>query len=282
MNIHYHLANRGLTSELNGLLGVCERLHMSGGGKVFVTYPKCSIYFKHLPFYQIYKRTDVISDVPLEDAIDMDSKNTMSFARRHHLLGLPRSITSNFLQFTDYVQQVVDSTIRNLNLPEEYACFHIRRGDKVNEKLSWLSKRGPNGGEAIRINFDKYLYKLKSYKDISTIFIMTDDFKVISEAKAYIEKYNLKYKLRYITPKNHLGHSTIDCRNGVFTFTISDIMTILSEISIAKLSTCFVGTYSSNIFRFILNTYYCGGGSKAPTKFLSLDCEEIFKEKYKC
>ena len=116
--------------------------------------------------------------------------------------------------------------------------------------------------ESERFEFSDYLEKAKN---IYSIFIMTDDYKAIVEAKKYLIENKLHHKLFYLTKESQDGHSEqIDIEQNR-EYTKIELVSFFTEIEIAKLSSCFVGTKSSNVYRYIEKT--CAKNNE----FISLD-----------
>ena len=98
-------------------------------------------------------------------------------------------------------------------------------------------------GESTKYSFQNYFEK--SNQSIETIFIMSDDYASVLES----QKYNLNIKT--LTTEEQTGHSTdLDTDNGRH-YKEEELIQFFSEIEIAKQSQQFIGTKSSNIFRYI-------------------------------
>ena len=108
----------------------------------------------------------------------------------------------------------------------------------------WAEKQGKKG-ESKKYNFEDYLEK--SDQSIKTIFIMSDDYSSIIEG----QQHGLKVKT--LTTIEQTGHSTdLDTDNDRY-YNEAELLQFFSEIEIAKQSQQFIGTKSSNIFRYIKN-----------------------------
>lgn len=158
------------------------------------------------------------------------------------------SDASRFLNYTKSFRRRIYRTMNRTGLPVVFNCFHIRRGDKIGESYN---ERFETKGlkEAKRYEFEYYFNRCD--QSIKSIFIMTDDYEVITEAKHYINQNKLDHKIFHLTTKTQTGHSTdTDIKNNR-TFTNHELLNFFTEIEIAKRAEQFVGTGSSNIFRFI-------------------------------
>jgi len=255
MNYVYKLTTRGLCSLLNSVLGLCEE-QLLGDKKTIYIDSSGSPYFKTINFFDIFKTNEVIINSVTGDEILISEKHAKKFA----IKGYQPSIKSIF-NYTPEFHKEIESVVLELNLPKSFACFHIRRGDKVGEKLyEWTEKTGRT--ESKRFEFCDYL---KHCKNIETIFIMTDDYRCIQEAREYINNNNLPHNILYLTQESQDGHSeTLNIQNDR-RYSKQELVQFFAEIEIAKQSHQFIGTESSNIFRYIKNQCV------KDVKFISLD-----------
>lgn len=251
---------RGLCSCLISLLGLYEE-QIFGDKKTIRVNASRSCFFKNVCFYDVFETNDIITNVATEDERIIEEQHSRIFAK---WLGRKRSwweaSTKTILNYTPVFHRKIQSVISQLDLPETFACIHIRRGDKVGEKTNiWTKKTGKN--EAKRHEFADYLEQCHSFH---TIFIMTDDYKCIQEADEYISKNNLPHKIMHLTNKSQTGYSTTLNMQNNRTYSEQELVQFFSEIEIAKLSKIFVGTRTSNVFRYILNT------CTSDTKFVNI------------
>lgn len=237
-NITYQITNRGLCSELNSLCGFYENV-VNKDCQIFID-DSLSQYFKTVSIYDIFDFGDMFVNKPMPNSEIVSADEWRKTARKNY----QPSILVRF-KYAESFKIKIYNNINQLNLPKVYKCFHIRRGDKVGEKhYKWTEKTGKK--ESKRYEFIEYLNN--SDRSISSIFIMTDDHKVIKEA----EKYQAD-DLYYLTTKDQQGHSTDEDLEGDRAYTETDLVKFFTEIEIAKGSAQFVGTKSSNIFRYIIN-----------------------------
>lgn len=78
-------------------------------------------------------------------------------------------------------------------------------------------------------------------------------------------KNKLNHNLFYLTKQTQDGHSEQLDVQQFREYTKEELVYFFTEIEIAKLSACFVGTKSSNVYRYIENT--CAKNNE----FISLD-----------
>jgi len=241
MNYTYKLTTRGLCSELNSLLGFYESV-IDEDCQIFID-ASASQYFKSVSILDVFKFPSAFINSPHSDSTIISGNRWRKSATRRHKTKLTAQQVNEFFSYTDNFKQKLNENITKLSLPPEYKCFHIRRGDKVGERLyKWAEKQGKKG-ESKKYNFEDYLEK--SDQSIKTIFIMSDDYSSILEA----QQHNLNIKTLTIT--NQTGHSTdMDIDNHRH-YGEKELVQFFSEIEIAKQSQQFIGTKSSNIFRYI-------------------------------
>lgn len=243
MNYTYKLTKRGLCSELNSLLGFYESV-ANKDCRIYIN-AKRSQYFKSVSIYDVFKFPDIFIDVPHSDSIIVHANEWRKTATVGYKTNLTVQQINKLFSHTDDFQKKLNKNIIKLSLPIKYNCFHIRRGDKVGERLyKWAEKQGRKG-ESKRYEFNEYFKR--SNQTIKTIFIMSDDYSSILDS----EQYNLSIKT--LTTEEQTGHSTdLDIDNERY-YKEEELIQFFSEIEIAKQSQQFIGTKSSNIFRYINN-----------------------------
>lgn len=255
MSYIHKISNRGMTSTLNSLLGLFIEHSLKNKGQIYID-SSSSTYFKKVSFYDIFKTNSIFTDEKPNNPIIIKEKQAKKFAIRFYKLPMSVDQVSEVFSYKDDILSLIKDNIRSLKLPQEFSCFHIRRGDKVLEK-PYVGKRISE-----RFEFPDYLEKAGN---IDSIFIMTDDYKAIVEAKEYLIKNELNHKLFYLTKQTQDGHSEqLDVEQNR-EYTKAELVSFFSEIEIAKLSSYFVGTNSSNVYRYIKNT------CSSKTQFISLD-----------
>ena len=254
-NLVYKFTYRGLCSSLNSVIGLCEE-QLLGDKKTIYIDSSSSPYFKNVGFFDVFETNEVIVNSATGDKMLISEKHTRKFATKRYQTSI-----KPLLNYISDFHKEIKSVVSELNLPKSFSCFHIRRGDKVGEKLyTWTHKTGRT--ESKRFEFCDYL---KHCEDIETIFIMTDDYKCIQETREYISDNNLPHKILHLTNESQDGHSeTLNIQNDR-RYSKQELVQFFAEIEIAKLSDIFVGTRSSNVYRYIMNT------CTTNTQFISLD-----------
>lgn len=256
----FYLTTRGLCSELNSLLGFYESI-IDTDCQVYINANK-SQYFKTVSIYEVFNLPDIFVDTPHPKA--ERAKPFIQSALRSYKTKLTKHQCNKLFSYTDNFQNKLHESINKLSLPLNYNCFHIRRGDKVNEKPSYTSER--KRGESLRFEFSDYMDAINSFLvDVNNLFIMTDDFKCIQEGNYFLLGQKHSCKIFSLTQSNQDGHSTQLDRQNKKNVSEQELVQFFAEIEIAKYSDIYVGTLSSNVYRYIMNT------CTTNTKFITLD-----------
>lgn len=242
MNYTYKLTTRGLCSELNSLLGFYESV-MHEDCQVFIDASN-SQYFKSVSIRDVFKFPSFFVGSPCNDSTVISGNKWRKAATRQYKTKLPAQQRAELFSYTDNFEKKLNKNITKLALPSKYQCFHVRRGDKVGDKLHrWADKTSRN--ESKKYNIEDFFKR--SDQSIKTIFIMSDDYSSILEAHQY------DYDIKTLTTKDQTGHSTDLDTDDDRHYSESELIQFFSEIEIAKQSQQFIGTESSNIFRYIKN-----------------------------
>lgn len=250
-NLKHKFTHRGLCSLLNSVIGLCEE-QLLGDKKTIYIDTNNSVYFKTVCFYDVFKTNEILTNTTTGNVSLISEQHARTFARKQYQASI-----KHLLNYTPDFHKQIKYVVSQLNLPKSFSCFHIRRGDKVGEKFYPYKRTESN-----RFEFVEYL---KCCEDVKTIFIMTDDYKCIQEAHEHINNNNLPHKILHLTNESQDGHSSsLNIRNDR-RYSKQELVQFFAEIEIAKLSDIFVGTRSSNVYRYIMNT------CTTNTKFISLD-----------
>ncbi len=236
VNYVYNTGRRGLCSELNNLHGFYEDI-INKDCRAYID-ASSSQYFKIVSIYDVFKFPNVFIDAPQPNSTIVTGRPWIKAAQTGYTTKLTTQQCAELFCYTDKFQEKINKNIDKLSIPSKYNCFHIRRGDKVGEK-----KTGEI--EAKKYNFKEYL--TQSDRKIKTIFIMSDDHSCILEAQEH------GYNIKTLTTKDQTGHSTHTDWDHDRSYLLDELIQFFSEIEIAKQSQQFIGTKSSNIFRYIKN-----------------------------
>lgn len=257
------MSNRGLFSELHSLIAFYEN-EIYKDCLIYVNDSR-SQYFKQHSINNVFKFNSRFVNKPFLITNNETIKSNRWLKGKKWKPQTSKRELSELFSYTNEVNQAIDFNIKQLKLPEVFFCFHIRRGDKVGEaRHYWTEKTGRT--ESKRYEFEDYLQKINfNSNEQTTIFVMTDDYKAINEGSAFLKENDLKYKLVYLTNETQLGHSTDEQTDNKYSYNENELIQLLTEVEVAKKAKCFVGTRSSNVFRFIEET------STSRAEFISLD-----------
>ncbi len=135
-------------------------------------------------------------------------------------------------------KQYIESLKKSINLPIDYIGVHIRRGDKITTH------------EMESISLEKYLSAIKDAKEISkNVFIATDDTSIIDYIKLELAKENIKVYSNNILCENGYNQKRFNRADKIYRYNIT--MNTLADAFILCDSKYFIGTYSSNLSRFV-------------------------------
>ncbi len=259
-NYTYQLTTRGLCSELNSLLGFYESV-MHEDCQVFIDASR-SQYFKKVSIYDVFTFPGLFVRNLVDGSQIVSSNQWRKAATRRHKPSIDQQACSNFFSYTDNFQSKLNSKIKKLSLNGEYNCLFIRRGDKVGEALyRWAESQGVT--ESKRFEFEHYFNRINN--SVETIFIFTDDYKCVLEGKEYLRKNNIRHRIVTLTEPEDLGHSTDQDLDNNKIHTEHDLLKFLAKIEVSKNARQFIGTETSNIYRYL--RYQCVND----TNFISLD-----------
>lgn len=149
-------------------------------------------------------------------------------------------ILIDFWNLTPNTIKAIEDNKRKLNLEnlENYAVFHIRRGDKVAQATK----------EDRAYEVEEYIEKLKSLDQmIRTIFLMTDDYNVFLEIQ---EKFPM-FEVYTITDPISTGHDQEKFNKSSSEKKRKHGIDLLTELEIARNGNIIIGSRGSNIFRLV-------------------------------
>lgn len=149
-----------------------------------------------------------------------------------------RLMVPRIYRYNERTESFLEQEIQGLGLPENYAAFHVRRGDKVYHSR-------PRGRKH---HFSEYLDKLSAHQDTpGVVFVATDDFSVIQEFRQYISENGLRVDIVSTCEPEDQGFSVSTVRD----LSSRDKYRILLDAEVCSRARYFVGTYSSGVSRFV-------------------------------
>lgn len=145
-------------------------------------------------------------------------------------------------------QLSIDRLVSDLNLPEKFIGFHIRKGDK--------------GIEHELIDINSYVGKLED-EIIDDIFVLTDDYLVIEELnQSYFEE-----KVYTLCPKEDSGYIHSEFLKAPKEVKVKKYLNLFASMDILSQSERFIGTFSSNVGMYL-------GMRMDPHKCIGVDFED--------
>lgn len=141
-------------------------------------------------------------------------------------------------------QNIVQITREKIKLPPAFCGIHIRRGDKMGTEMEYIPT-------------SKYVEKYQEVGKNLPIFIATDDYQVIDEFKQLTNSV-----IYYVAQPTQIGHNKSPHYNSQDKEGQQQLCT---EVDFLCASEVFIGTYSSNLSRFIPLRH------KDPNQCFSLD-----------
>lgn len=144
------------------------------------------------------------------------------------LLSASKKIIDITWRYNKKTQIEVNALIESLNLPIEYNGLHIRGGDKF---IEWE-----------KLEVEKYMNIVSKKSANKSVFVLTDDFRIIVELK---ENYPT-YSFYTLCNESERGYFHTDFEKVSNTQKRNDLIKLFASIDILASSQLFVGTYSSN------------------------------------
>lgn len=130
--------------------------------------------------------------------------------------------------YNPLVKKEISSLINNLGIPRHHAGMHIRQGDKDEEAKLY--------------NPDNYIHHLQKYTDEKIVFVLTDDFRVITRLR---EDYP-DYQFFTLCQPEERGYSLSELLNSPKKEQRNAFLRLFASMEILEDSSIFVGTYSAN------------------------------------
>ncbi len=148
---------------------------------------------------------------------------------------LCRRIAAEIWRFTPEINEHIEATAaRLLPAKRSYGTLHIRRGDKITE--------------AEHTAVDAYLAKLDEVGDSANlIFVMTDDYRVVEE----LRRRRPAGEYVSLCSPHDSGHDQRLFNERTPEERYAATLQLVTELEIAARGEYFIGTFSSNVGRFM-------------------------------
>lgn len=131
-------------------------------------------------------------------------------------------------KYNSMTSEKVGTLIRSVNLPKEYIGMHIRRGDKKIEYNLF--------------NIEDYINKAESISSIRQAFILTDDYRVITQLKSRF----INWQFFTLCGQDETGYVNKEFKLKDVEFRYQNLIKLFASMDILYKSNLFVGTFSSN------------------------------------
>lgn len=247
MYYYYKIGIRGFCCEMNTLMLWIEDevIKKKKNAKVFVD-SSSSPYFKKFNIFEVFEMNQYFIKTTPPWVNCFVSADKIRSSKMGAKSGIAPEVWREIFTPTKKFRWKIRQLTRNLKLNDQIACFHIRMGDKIGAK-PYRRKI-----EDRKYDFEEYFEKIKNL-NIHTIFVMSDDYRVLKDANDYFFQKKLNYNVASVISKKLLGHSTIENVKNKKIYNINELGRFLAEIEMAKKSKIFVGSLKSNVYRFIRN-----------------------------
>lgn len=191
-----------------------------GGGKFF------QVAFTYLkPNRKTFYTQDVFVKVRKYFKENMNSTFVID-GRSYSLQELCGELIRLTWRYNAAVGKEIDTLVQSLGLPSEYVGFHIRRGDKFVE----------HPFDAVEAYF------AKNDTGIRNLFVLTDDYSVIS----YIHEHFPDYTVYTLCEESEKGYNHADFLKQSAEHQKHKLIRLFASMDMLANAKLFVGTFSSN------------------------------------
>ncbi len=191
------------------------------------------------PFYRLQKKIgfgklltqDIFEIVRQQNPNEKVDIAELGFS--NNFRNLCRLLTDLTWRFNQETQLVIDEMIKELDLPSNYVGFHIRGGDKFVEYPL--------------VHISSYIKKAEMYTEIRNAFVLTDDYRLISELRTAFPEWRF-YTLCQPQEK---GYYHAEFMKVDMTDRKKSHIRLFSSMVVLEKSSHFIGTFSSNPGMFL-------------------------------
>jgi hypothetical protein len=131
-------------------------------------------------------------------------------------------------KYNSRASEKVRALVQSVNLPKEYLGMHIRRGDKKIEYNLF--------------GIEDYIKKAESHSSLRSAFILTDDYRVITQLKSRFTNWQFFTLCR----QDETGYVNKEFKMKNVEFRYQNLIKLFASMDILYKSNLFVGTFSSN------------------------------------
>lgn len=144
------------------------------------------------------------------------------------LLSASKKIIKLTWNYNKKTKLQINSLVSTIGLPKIYNGIHIRGGDKFLEFE--------------KLEVDSYMKKISKISNIKNIFVLTDDYRIVSELR---ENYS-EYHFYTLCKEDEIGYFHSDFDKVSLEQKRNDMVKLFASMDILANSQLFVGTFSSN------------------------------------
>lgn len=258
--LRYILGPEGFCSELNNFLLGCifaERLNL----EIVVDDSEAPLYFSKGFSRFFVPVNEGKSHGLLSKTIKRGNPLWHEMRSQTYTFDEKRLAAKKHLNYQSWVETKISAIKDKFGFEEPYGCIHLRRGDKVGARPSWTHNlnvfkkigrlyRSGFIHEAQPISAKTYLLKVcDADPKLKRICVCTDDFRAFIEAREAADALGMD--VVSTCDERSRGHSTLERTLKNRAYTEDEVVTLIADLAIASESQVFVGTYSSNIGRYI-------------------------------
>ena len=142
-----------------------------------------------------------------------------------------------FYKLNKETKRYIEKKKEIIKLPKDYIGVHIRRGDKITSE------------EMKEIHFDKYINAIIEKKDVSNVYIATDDVSTINNLKPKLNA--LGFNVFYNSSSQSQGFDETTYNQSSKEAKQEEMINVLLDMEMLTHSKFFIGTYTSNLSRVV-------------------------------
>ena len=208
--------------------------------------------YGHLLQYSLfYREPQIVKDLKAEHNFNYftydlwSSFKEMDVSKRIEISGIFKGTIFDLMKlldnliwrFNDETAVEVENIMTNLNLPSNYFGMQIRGGDKFME----------NSLLDYKLYFQTLIRKKKSFADTNSVFVLTDDYRIIENINAVFPQFEI-FTLCMPEEKGYFNEAF---KSETEQDRKSKIIRLFASIQILANSTFFIGTESANPGKYL-------------------------------
>lgn len=274
----YSLTRRGFYSEINNLLnaviyGLAHKRQLIVDQSQFNDLDWQCLFATELPVASSELTEKVPPDWVISGVHSPNFRKIREWAKWRHYIRIPMwfprmRMWGNMFDVKREVAQMLTRPLVAATFPtgltEPFAAMHIRRGDKTEGNLNSKQQLIIEGDDVDpRSYIDKLMLKSP---EIRSIFVMTDDYKMIEDLKLTGQGYSI---FTFCSPEES-GYRQPAFSSLEPVQKAARIQRLIAETQIAAASSIFLGGFKSNVARFVRLWH------AHPDRCFSVDGQEVW------